>query len=208
MIDSANTYKNTAIVLVLAAVFSYLYIDKPLAIGINQLGMNKSGFWKGMTEFGDSFYYLVTSLGIWFFFRKRSPKLARMAIYVFWVVALSGIFVDIIKVIFARYRPAYLFKHDWYGFHFFHIKTNYLSFPSGHSATVFSAAAMLGYFFKKFRLPLAILAVFTAFSRVAITKHYLSDVFIGSLVGISFSMFFYYYLYLEYDEKGNVQIQD
>lgn len=58
------------------------------------------------------------------------------------------------------------------------------SFPSGHAATSFAAAAMLSFAFPRLRAPFALLAAAVAFSRVYVGVHYPLDVVVGAVLGI------------------------
>ena len=57
------------------------------------------------------------------------------------------------------------------------------SFPSGHAALSFTAAAVIGYFNKKRLWFFYIVATFIAFSRVWLGVHYLGDIVAGAFVG-------------------------
>lgn len=89
------------------------------------------------------------------------------------VLALSWLIVFPAKYIFGRERPE-------------ETESSFLlgsSFPSGHSSNSFASAIVLsaglgfGYVF----VPLAVLI---AFSRIYLGRHYLSDVIVGSFVGV------------------------
>jgi len=58
------------------------------------------------------------------------------------------------------------------------------SFPSGHSAAIFVFFASLLVFLKKKWLPLAIVPVLVAYSRIALGVHTLADVLAGALLGL------------------------
>lgn len=57
------------------------------------------------------------------------------------------------------------------------------SFPSGHAATAFAAAAVLAFFDKKHRYFYYSIAVFIAYSRIYLGCHYFFDVLCGALIG-------------------------
>ncbi|MBQ2668479.1 MAG: phosphatase PAP2 family protein [Clostridia bacterium] len=61
------------------------------------------------------------------------------------------------------------------------------SFPSGHSASSFTAAVMLFLRHKKQAWPALILAALIAFSRVFLFVHYPTDILAGALLGTLFA---------------------
>lgn len=66
--------------------------------------------------------------------------------------------------------------------------SDFLSFPSGHTATAFTAATLL-YKEYGFKTPLAGIATFlpavvTGFTRQLNNRHWLSDVLAGAIIGI------------------------
>ena len=61
------------------------------------------------------------------------------------------------------------------------------SFPSGHAATAFAAAAILVYFDKKRRWFYYAIAVLISFSRIYLSCHYFFDVVAGALIGYAIS---------------------
>ena len=58
------------------------------------------------------------------------------------------------------------------------------SFPSGHTASSFAAAAALFFSRKKIWIPASVLAGLIAFSRLYLYVHYPTDVLAGILIGI------------------------
>jgi undecaprenyl-diphosphatase len=62
------------------------------------------------------------------------------------------------------------------------------SFPSGHSMNAFAAATVMACYFPFLFLPLFIIAVLIATSRVFLALHYPTDVIIGALIGVSVSL--------------------
>lgn len=83
------------------------------------------------------------------------------------------------------------------------------SFPSGHAASVFSAATFIHkrYGINQAILPY-ILATFTAYSRVQAKKHYVHDVLAGAAISTLFTWIFVdtkndkYNLMVDFDRNG------
>jgi membrane-associated phospholipid phosphatase len=176
----------------LVAYASYLFLDLPFAIYLHSIRDKWiSAVFEAITTFGKSELYLIPSAVLFIIYRKRKKAIAQKALYLFVVVAVSGILVDIIKVIAGRFRPVLYFGKGMYGFDFFHFNSDYLSFPSGHSATSFSLIIALSLLFPRFRYPLFIFGMIVAASRMVITAHYLSDVLIGAQIGWVTSVIFY-----------------
>jgi membrane-associated phospholipid phosphatase len=62
------------------------------------------------------------------------------------------------------------------------------SFPSGHAATAFAAATVVGLLHPRSRVPLLALALMVALSRVYLGVHFWSDVLVGSLLGVAIGL--------------------
>jgi len=165
-------------------IFSYFFIDKNLALYFDKTGFFNN-FFQTITFFGRSELYLLGSLSVLILYKKYK----KVALSLFLSVLFSGLTVDILKIVFGRYRPNLFLEKGLYGFDWFHIQHNFISFPSGHAVTAFSAFAVLGHFFPKGKLIFWIIALLTAFSRVVLNAHYLSDVIAGVITGIFCSKF-------------------
>lgn len=120
--------------------------------------------------------------------KLRLSFLFGQAAFVFSSVALSGIFVNIVKVLFGRARPRLI---DEFGaWHFDPLTLGYLnaSFPSGHSTTVGALTGILMIWYPRWSLILIELGLFFAATRIAAEAHYPSDVVTGFVTGLFFSI--------------------
>jgi membrane-associated phospholipid phosphatase len=123
--------------------------------------------------------------------RRRRAALLRPAanlMFVFAAIALSGLTVDLIKVVVGRARP-YLWRDGGiYEFAPPGWSALYQSFPSGHSATLFAAALATGLLLPRWRWPLLGLAGLLALTRLAVGAHYPSDLLAGAAVAIAVTL--------------------
>ena len=167
-------------------VLSFLTLDRPLAYGCRALGKGVREFFRFVTTFGLSGWYLVPSFLVFILsrFRHRKHAWAGRALFVFLTISLSGIVVDILKFILGRYRPAMLFRENLYGFVFFRTDALATSFPSGHAAVITALALSLDAIWPRFRIPYILLALMVSASRVLTSAHFLSDVAAGAYLAV------------------------
>lgn len=167
-----------------SAAVSYFFVDKNAAFFFYGLRETLEPIFEPITHLGDSKYYIVGLLLVFFFFRIKGASLfAARSLFVWFSIALSGVTTDILKFILGRARPKLLFENGNYGFEFFKTSHEWVSCPSGHASTAISLGAALAFLFPRARLPILAIAVIVAFSRVFITAHFVSDVLVGSLIG-------------------------
>ncbi len=184
----ALRWHTAAIIAFLAFAASFHSLDLQLAIWIkSHIVPELTLFFRKLTLLGQSEWYLVPGILIFLVFRKQNPALSRGSLFIFSSVALSGLAADLLKYLLPRARPAVYFHENIYGFKDFTLwhgwENSWNSFPSGHSATAFSAAAVFSILFPKFRFLFFSAAAIIALSRIAVGKHYLSDVIAGSFLG-------------------------
>lgn len=188
-----NYWISASIVMLLAGILSYFYLDIPVALWFN--GLKTTGFYlvfKLMTRMGESQWYLAAGLLSYLLLRKTKPAISSSGLLLFSSVALSGLAADLVKIVLGRARPKLYFSETIFGFDPFHLEHAWISFPSGHSATAFSVASTLSILFPQYRIAFFLWAALIAFSRVATTQHYLSDVLAGSLLGAASTAFLYH----------------
>lgn len=105
------------------------------------------------------------------------------------LAVLSGILTfQVLKRISHRKRPCDLEPHCWASI----LPPDQFSFPSGHTITAFAIALSLGSFYPDFQVPLLLVAMSIAVSRVILGMHFLSDVLAGSVIGVSLAYVFLY----------------
>jgi membrane-associated phospholipid phosphatase len=95
----------------------------------------------------------------------------------------AGFIVETLKFVLGRARPDS--GESSHSFHPFSTRSNFTSFPSGHSASAFAVAETIAEQSKKTYVDILAysLATLVALSRVHNDKHWASDVFIGSSFG-------------------------
>lgn len=129
----------------------------------------------------------------------------RRGVFVFLVPVFAGLGAEALKLVTRRERPemadgmyaflpwptaSMLSPEFWSGEH--------LGLASSHAAVAFGGALAAGLLLPRWRVPLLVLAVLCAASRVAVGAHFLSDVFAG--VAIAFGMFALVYAW---DRRNN-----
>lgn len=150
-----------------------------------------------ITDIGRSHWYLIPA-GVIFLaagfadwtragFRGR----ARLALvfgqagFSFSAVAISGILVNILKVLFGRARPVLFEQHGAYHFEPLSFGYAFASFPSGHSTTVGAVTGILMLWYPRLAGLFALVGLFVAATRIAARAHYPSDVMAGFLFGLT-----------------------
>ncbi|MDD5066202.1 MAG: phosphatase PAP2 family protein [bacterium] len=114
----------------------------------------------------------------------QSKEWTALGIYLLEGVAVSGIYVSVVKAVFGRERP--YVKHDPYHFRPFSFKESSFSFYSGHTTEVFTAASVVAHYFRNPYISIFVysLASLTGLERIYNNKHWASDVLVGGITGV------------------------
>ena len=148
-------------------------------------------FFKYITELGSSVPFIIMG-GLLFY--KVGDALFLLVAQLF-----TAAFVFPIKHLVSAPRPS-LFFHT----HFPDVVLHQVdgvtlhqiySFPSGHTATVFSLMLGLTLLFQKkswLSVCFFVLAVFTAYSRIYLSQHFAEDVLLGSFIGVIMTLVAYW----------------
>jgi len=168
------------------SVFSYYYIDIPVANYCRSIGPLSRMIFEYTTDLGKSTWYLIVSAGMFLVFRYISIniELSNRFLFIFVSISVSGIITNIIKFILGRYRPDALFENNLYGLNFFEHSFIKTSFPSGHSNTITALMLALYFLYPRHWILYVVIAIIVISSRVVVLDHYISDVVFGSFLAI------------------------
>ncbi|WP_407275002.1 phosphatase PAP2 family protein [Halothiobacillus sp. DCM-1] len=144
----------------------------------NELSVISPVFWSGMTSLADTYLALglLVPVLLW------RPRLAALLLL---AALIATLITHTIKPILDVPRPPAVLPMD--SFHLIGHRLDHGSFPSGHSVTAFTLAALL---IVGWRLSLGwsalllFLASVMAVSRLAVGVHWPTDILAGSVIGI------------------------
>ncbi|MBO4370222.1 MAG: phosphatase PAP2 family protein [Paludibacteraceae bacterium] len=115
----------------------------------------------------------------------------RTGVFVLGGQAVAALLTQPLKHLIARPRPLTLFRE--LGLQLpdtvdgVHLWDAYNSFPSGHTSAIFAfigcLAALLPPRYRKWQLPLCLLALLGAYSRIYLSQHFLEDTLAGAPIG-------------------------
>ena len=94
--------------------------------------------------------------------------------------AVGSVLFTIVKRKIGRKRPCAIEPHCWATL----LPPDQFSFPSGHSINAFAVAVSYGMFYPSLMIGLLFCAFSIAVSRIMLGMHFLSDVVVGSGLGI------------------------
>lgn len=133
---------------------------------------------RAISFIGDGWLYLLIAL---LSFISHGPDHPY-----FWMLFLGFLFERpsyyLIKNTLKRQRPFHLLKRPVYL-----QPTDEFSLPSGHTSAAFLFAVISATFVPQYLIVLMLMAALIGLSRVALGVHFLSDVFLGAILGISYA---------------------
>ncbi len=154
-------------------------------------GLFLKEFFIDVTQLGrSSWYFAISIVGfIFFYFIKKShitkkieEKVINFFISSFIYLVVVGVITQILKHIIGRPRPNYTNFEDVFIFKFFSLESNFHSFPSGHSSTIFMVCFILVAAFPRLRYFFYFLASVISLSRVVVSAHFFTDIVAGALL--------------------------
>lgn len=131
--------------------------------------------------FNGGWAWIIGAILFWPFYPRRTIRILKQISLPIWAASL--VVEGPVKKYFRRRRPFItIIQAVVVG-----KKPGNWSFPSGHSATAFAGAAMLGHCLPGWRPLWYLLAGLVGFSRIYLGAHYPGDVLSGSIFGIVLS---------------------
>jgi len=189
-----------SLVVAILVCFLYNFVDREVATYFYNLEDSSiRSFFKYITRFGNSEWFLIPSFLLYFYFRAiKEDMYTRASLYIFVTNIVAGVAVWLFKVPFGRMRPALYLQDNLYGFDsfkWFEFGSKYASFPSAHTTTVISSVVALSFIWPMWKKLFISLGVLIAFSRIVITEHYVSDVLFASFLGYMIARLLYQYYF-------------
>lgn len=144
-----------------------------------------------VTDYGMyPFYVIFIGLFAWGWRRRRADFVDVAKAYLLAQLAGSVLIVRSLKILLAQPRPdspANLHAQGWSGPS---LDAALNSFPSGHTADLFTSAVFLAILLPRpwMRMLALAFALFVGFTRIALAKHYPVDVVGGAFIGGAVSL--------------------
>lgn len=203
-LDLSGRLKIYILGLVSGIMLTIYYVDVPLAIFINNnISQSTYNIFNKITLLGSFKYIVLMNILLLCFsifkqylsknqnIKDKYKNLTKLLLFAALAQSISAVIIQLLKFLFGRMRPFYylISNQPLNQFTFFNFQYEYVSFPSGHSAGICAFITCLMIIFKnnKYSKLLVIPGFLISFSRLILNVHYLSDIFVGALLGIVLS---------------------
>ncbi|MFB3882949.1 MAG: phosphatase PAP2 family protein [Armatimonadota bacterium] len=117
-----------------------------------------------------------------------SVRLRRAGLWTLVAFLVSGVSVNILKVIVSRARP-WTTEPPPVSLSERISNSNYQSFPSAETTTTFAVFLTIAAWYPSLRVPLLVVAILIGLARVFVGSHHPSDVVAGAMLGIATAQF-------------------
>ena len=153
---------------------------KEFFVDITRLG--SSSWYFAISVIGFGVVYLNNRLE--FIKIEKQKNISNFFVSSFFYILFVGIVTQVLKHIVGRPRPNHTNFEDSFGFNFFTFDSNFHSFPSGHSSTIFIVCFILVATFPKLKYFFYFLASVIALSRVVVGAHFFTDIVAGAILAL------------------------
>ena len=159
-------------------------------------------FFIQITILGNSAWYFVLSIGagivcyfinkfnFFYAYKKIIKYYKKFSLFLFFSLVTTAVFTYLIKFLVGRPRPNHTSFDGSFEFNFFTTNSDFHSFPSGHTSTIFTFALVASFFLPKLKYFFIFLAGIIGSSRIITSAHFITDVFGGiviAYVGVKFT---------------------
>ncbi len=176
------------IFLILGLIPLFFQIDNSFSLWVNSNHSEQMDyFFKYITFLGDGIFYGIILIPLLF-------VMVRWSIIGLLSYSLTGIVAQILKHIFELPRPKHVFSSLDLNFVEGVVLYSNFSFPSGHTTSAFSLFLLLTFIIpvRWIGVIFFILALLVGFSRIYLMQHFYSDVYVGSILGVLFTIIILY----------------
>ena len=178
--------------LLLINIFFSSSLDLRLYFYFNDFDKNSNiiflkNFFVNITTLGDSFWYFffcVLGIAVVFVLEKTKiliftsfKEVKNLFFYTITCLFFTGLLTQLLKHIIGRPRPNHTILDGSLGFNFFTIDSNFHSFPSGHTSTIFILALVCSTIIPRLKYFFLLFALIVSFSRIVVGAHFITDVF-------------------------------
>lgn len=163
---------------------------------------NIEKFFRFITKFGEGYFELsliIIFLSFILFNKVKFYFLKKYIVAIFFTLFSTQIIVNLLKLLFGRARPSittnpekfygilYLIKNGLF------FKANYISFPSGHTITIWGSIWILYFCIKNrfIKMLLFILGFLVGVSRIYLGYHWTTDVIASIIISYFIAKFVY-----------------
>ena len=183
----------TLTVTVVAILVSYFFCDLPIAESLKRAPNMWKKTGKLISKLIDpsSLYFAFPILFFIVRFLYKNEKWGNRLLLLIIAVPGANLVSGCMKMLLGRARPEAFFANKVYTFSILSHNDAFLSFPSGHAATIGAICGAFVCFYPRLWGPLLAIASLLAFSRILAGAHYLSDIVAGVAVGLLTSQAIY-----------------
>jgi lipid A 4'-phosphatase len=153
---------------------------KEFFVDITRLG--SSSWYFAISVIGFGVVYLNNRLE--FIKIEKQKNISNFFVSSFFYILVVGVVTQVLKHIVGRPRPNHTNFEDSFGFNFFTFDSNFHSFPSGHSSTIFIICFILVATFPKLKYFFYLLASVISLSRVVVGAHFFTDIVAGAVLAL------------------------